>query len=56
MDNGIGGTRLRRSIDRHPHKHSSPDIGDAEREGQKDWKKDGSLDRGSSRCAREETP
>ena len=43
MFNGISGTRLRRSIDRRSHKHSRPQIGDAECQDQKDWGEDGSL-------------
>jgi hypothetical protein len=47
---------LRRSIDRHLHKHSRPDIGNAKREDQKDWEEDGSFDRGSGNGVFGETP
>jgi hypothetical protein len=53
MSNGISCTRLRRSIGRHLHKHSRPDISNAKRQGQKDRGEDGGFDRGSRRRASE---
>jgi hypothetical protein len=47
---------LRRSIGRHPHKHSRPKIGNAKRERQKDWEKDGRFDRDSGNGVSGETP
>jgi hypothetical protein len=55
VNNGVGSTRLRRSIDCHPHKHPLPEIGNAKRQGQKDWGKDGGFDRGCGACAMKKT-
>jgi hypothetical protein len=38
---------LRRSIDRHLHEHRRPEIGNAERQDQKEWGKDRGFDGGS---------